>query len=111
MDNFREGKVLWITGSVMQMEGQFLRLLFAILLSEHRKAPAAGAESGWADEPSVRDCKEKDWDLPTAMMRGVEQAEKRREVYTFLPTFAQPAAHQMCILLCSLFGKASIGSN
>lgn len=40
------------------MEGKFLRLLFAILLSEHRKAPAAGAESVWADEPSIRDCKE-----------------------------------------------------
>lgn len=71
MDDFREvKKTLWLIGSVMQMEGGLCCLLIAILLLERRKAPAAGGSS-------TRDCKEKGWDLPRAVMRGVEQAEIR----------------------------------
>lgn len=46
------------------MEGEHLHLLFAVLLSERRKAPAVGAESFWADGPSTGDCKGKGWDFP-----------------------------------------------
>ena len=47
-------------------------------------SPAATAESAWADESSTRDCKAKGGDFLTAIMRGLEQTEKRSlEILTY----------------------------